>query len=135
MEREWLARELDRGRVRRFGRTGSFRCPRCVSERVSRRRRRLKEILVAEAGGACVACGYDRYIGALQFHHLDRREKRFQLAGRGLTRALSTLRREAEKCVLLCANCHAEVEAGRLPSDLSGVARSGVAQFGRAAPC
>ncbi len=31
---------------------------------------------------------------------------------RGLTRPLAELRREARKCVLLCANCHAEVESG-----------------------
>ena len=41
------------------------------SERVAARRRRIKEILVAEAGGRCVLCGYDAYTGALQFHHRD----------------------------------------------------------------
>ena len=30
----------------------------------------------------------------------------------GVTRSWSKSRREAQKCVLLCANCHAEVEAG-----------------------
>jgi hypothetical protein len=29
-----------------------------------------------------------------------------------VTRALAKAREEAAKCVLLCANCHAEVEAG-----------------------
>lgn len=57
-------------------------------------------------------CGYERYVGALQFHHVNPQQKAFQLAGRGLTRSLSRLREEAKKCVLLCANCHAEVEAG-----------------------
>ena len=79
---------------------------------VARRRRKIKEILVSEAGGACRLCGYDRYAGALQFHHLDPENKTFQLAGRGLTRSLSIVRQEAKKCVLLCANCHAEVEGG-----------------------
>jgi DNA-directed RNA polymerase subunit RPC12/RpoP len=40
---------------------GIYRCLRCRSEAVARRRRRLKEILVADAGGACSICGYDRY--------------------------------------------------------------------------
>jgi DNA-binding CsgD family transcriptional regulator len=97
---------------RRFGGSGSFRCPRCASARVARRRRQAKEILVEEAGGACALCGYSRYVGALQFHHLDPATKRIQFAERGLTRALEFLRQEAKKCVLLCANCHAEVEAG-----------------------
>jgi hypothetical protein len=35
----------------------------------------------------------------------------------GATRALAAVRAEMAKCVLLCANCHAEVELGlvRLP--------------------
>ena len=31
---------------------------------------------------------------------------------RGITRSLAKLREEAAKCVLLCANCHAELEVG-----------------------
>lgn len=91
---------------------GIYRCLRCRSEAVSRRRRRLKEILVEEAGGCCHVCGYDRYIGALQFHHRDSAEKRFGVGERGLTRSLAEVRAEVAKCDLLCANCHAEVEGG-----------------------
>jgi transposase-like protein len=91
---------------------GIYRCLRCRSEAVARRRRRLKEILVAEAGGRCSLCGYDRYIGALQFHHRNSEEKMFGVGARGMTRSLSAVRAEAAKCVLLCANCHAEVEGG-----------------------
>jgi hypothetical protein len=93
---------------------GSYRCPRCASERVARRRRELRQILIREAGGRCVARGYSRYHGALAFHHLDPTTKEFGLAERGLTRSLDAFRREAGKCVLLCANCHAEVEGGVL---------------------
>jgi transposase len=90
---------------------GTYRCCRCRSEAVSRRRRKLKEILVQEAGGRCELCGYDRWIGALQFHHREGEQKEFGVAERGLTRSLEAVRREAAKCVLLCANCHSEVEA------------------------
>jgi 5-methylcytosine-specific restriction endonuclease McrA len=91
---------------------GGWRCLKCRSEAVSRRRRRVKEILVAEAGGACATCGYSGCVAALEFHHLDPRAKRFSVAGRGVTRSLAAAREEAQKCVLLCSNCHAEVEAG-----------------------
>jgi transposase-like protein len=91
---------------------GIYRCLKCRSEAVSRRRRRLKEVLVAEAGGKCQLCGYDRYIGALQFHHRDSAAKSFGLGERGFTRSLEAVRAEAAKCALLCSNCHAEVEAG-----------------------
>ena len=91
---------------------GIYRCLRCRSDAVARRRRRLKEILVADAGGRCSLCGYDRYVGALQFHHRDSAEKLFGVGERGLTRSLEAVRAEVAKCVLLCANCHAEVEGG-----------------------
>jgi hypothetical protein len=91
---------------------GYYRCKRCRSERVSRRRRKVKAILVAEAGGRCVICGYDRYMGALEFHHLDPETKQRGLSQSGAAVALDRLRMEASKCALLCSNCHAEVEGG-----------------------
>lgn len=91
---------------------GTFRCTRCSSEAVSKRRRRVKAALVAEAGGRCAECGYDRCVGALAFHHLDPRTKSFGLAEGGIAHSLDKAREETAKCLLLCANCHAEVEAG-----------------------
>lgn len=91
---------------------GTYRCQRCRTEHISRHRKRLKALLVAEAGGRCRLCGYDAYVGALHFHHLDPEQKRHGISGRGLTLSVADLRREAAKCVLLCSNCHAEVEGG-----------------------
>jgi transposase-like protein len=91
---------------------GYYRCQRCRVEQIARHRRKLKETLVADAGGRCQACGYDGCIGALQFHHVDRADKRMGISAGGLTQSLQALRLEAAKCVLLCANCHAEVERG-----------------------
>ena len=89
-----------------------FRCLRCRSAAVAARRRRVKAILVAEAGGACVLCGYDRCVAALEFHHRDPATKRFSISFGGLSIAVDRLREEVRKCVLLCANCHAELEVG-----------------------
>ena len=89
-----------------------YRCLKCRSEAVTERRRRVKQVLVREAGGACRICGYRRYLGALEFHHVDSASKRFSLSHRGVARSLDKARAEASKCVLLCANCHVEVEAG-----------------------
>jgi transposase len=91
---------------------GAYRCLACRRERVAQRRRRVKEILVSEAGGSCRLCGYSRCLAALHFHHLDPGEKRFSMGREGVTRSLAEMREEAGRCVLLCANCHAEVEAG-----------------------
>jgi transposase-like protein len=91
---------------------GYYRCQRCRCEAVIRRRRKIKQILVDDAGGCCVQCGYDRCMAALHFHHLDRASKAFHLSEKGVTRSLASARAEARKCVLLCSNCHAEVESG-----------------------
>lgn len=92
--------------------SGRARCRACRMERVAEWRRKTKRRLVHEAGGRCQLCGYDRCMAALEFHHTDPAEKEFALSVRGLTRSLEELRREAAKCIVLCANCHAEVEAG-----------------------
>ncbi|HEY5428481.1 MAG TPA: helix-turn-helix domain-containing protein [Solirubrobacteraceae bacterium] len=91
---------------------GYYRCKRCRQERVADRRRNLKRILVAEAGGGCAICGYDRFLGALQFHHLDPGQKRLEISRNGITLSLAALRTEAHKCALVCSNCHAELEGG-----------------------
>ena len=90
---------------------------------MSERRRRVKELLVAEAGGQCVTCGFKAYVGALQFHHRDPATKAFEVSRQGITRSLDRLRLEARKCVLLCANCHAMVEAGILALPVEGGGR------------
>jgi hypothetical protein len=104
---------------RKHGRTefvlegrGYYRCKQCRGEAVARRRRVVKQTLVLEAGGSCVLCGYDRCTAALEFHHLDPSKKSFSLSLRGVTKSIERIRQEAAKCVLLCANCHAEVEVG-----------------------
>ncbi|HET9678378.1 MAG TPA: hypothetical protein VFP21_12840, partial [Solirubrobacterales bacterium] len=91
---------------------GGFRCGRCSSEAVSKRRQSIKKTLVDEAGGECVLCGFDEHPAALQFHHVDPSNKAFSIAEGGLTRGIAKSRAEAEKCVLLCSNCHALVEVG-----------------------
>jgi hypothetical protein len=102
---------------------GYYRCTRCRQDYVTQWRRKVKRVLVAEAGGCCVLCGYDRCAAALEFHHVDPAGKAFGLSDaagaprrrvrvgpEGVARSLDRARGEAAKCVLLCANCHVEVE-------------------------
>lgn len=96
----------------RITKGGTYRCARCSSEAVAARRRRVKQILMAEAGGACRRCGFAEHPAALHFHHLDPTTKSFAVSGAGVTRSVARARAEAQKCVLLCSNCHALVEAG-----------------------
>jgi hypothetical protein len=84
---------------------------------VAKRRKRLKEMVVEYKGGKCVICGYNKYVGAFDLHHLDGTVKEFGLSTRGLTRSWEKLKEEADKCILVCANCHREIHAGiiRIP--------------------
>jgi len=81
--------------------------------KVQRRRRALKRLAVVYKGGECISCAYDRYDGALLFHHLDPNIKTIKL-GSGNTYGWFEVSSELEKCVLLCKNCHDEVHAGML---------------------
>ncbi len=66
-----------------------------------------KQKAVDEAGGKCSHCGYDKYIGALEFHHTDPATKEpnwnnlWSLSADKIDKAL-------EETILLCANCHRE---------------------------
>jgi 5-methylcytosine-specific restriction endonuclease McrA len=81
---------------------------------VQRRREKVRLMTVSYKGGCCQVCGYDRCIEALEFHHLDPSRKDFGISYKGYTRSWERVKEEADKCVLLCANCHREVHAGIL---------------------
>lgn len=85
---------------------GGSRCRKCQVISVTKRRRKVKRSLVQEAGGKCTKCGYSKSVAALHFHH--KKEKSFGISASGFTRGIDILRKEIKKCVLLCANCHAE---------------------------
>ena len=81
----------------------------------SRRRRiRLKAELVGARGGRCEDCAYARTIWALEFHHRDPNTKEFSLGG--FLGSTERARREADKCVLVCANCH-RIRHARIKTD------------------
>ena len=69
-----------------------------------KKRRSNKQKLIELAGGACVACGYAATSAALEFHHRNSTDKEFGIGG--FTGSWARLVAEAEKCDLLCANCH-----------------------------
>jgi len=100
-----------------------WRCKRCAGEAVTRRLQKVKRILVEEAGGCCAVCGYARCMVNLHFHHVDPSTKSFTMSvasGKGLPK----LRAEAKKCVLVCANCHGEIESGVIASPPAGATYS-----------
>ena len=81
-------------------------CKKCHTTRsyAIQKQRRLDAI--AYKGGKCEHCGYDKYHGALQFHHKDPTQKDPKAFKKTVKQ--ETYFAEVDKCLLLCANCHAE---------------------------
>lgn len=79
---------------------------------VAKRRRKIKTLAIAYKGGKCQVCGYDKHQSALGLHHLNRKDKTFSIGEKGYTRSWEKVKAELDKCILVCANCHREIEAG-----------------------
>jgi len=92
----------------------SYRCCKCRSEAVQRRRDKIKSMSVEYLGGKCCKCGYKKCVAALDFHHLIGSDKDFGISDRGYTRSWERVKAELDKCILVCANCHREIHHGVL---------------------
>jgi len=91
------------------GRPKRFICSKCSIERVKARRKKIKQMAVDYLGGKCQQCGYKKCISALEFHHQDPIAKEFSIADSN-TISWVKIKKELDKCELLCANCHREIE-------------------------
>jgi transposase len=69
-----------------------------------------KKKLVEYKGGKCQICGYNKCEQALDFHHIDASQKDFDISSNSFS--FDKMKKEADKCALLCANCHREIHAG-----------------------
>lgn len=90
-----------------------------LKDKVARYRIERKYASVQLLGGKCSRCGYNKCYRALQFHHIDPSKKLFGLCD-GHTRSWEKHKEELMKCILLCANCHAEEEEFLLTVRLTG---------------
>lgn len=85
---------------------GSSYCKSCIVDSLEKRRKSVKQKAVDYLGGKCSKCGYNKCIAALEFHHLDPKEKDKNYSV--LKKNFDKLKPELDKCVLLCSNCHRE---------------------------
>ena len=74
--------------------------------------------LIKLKGGKCEKCGYNKNLGALEFHHLDPSIKEFNLDERHLSNTtIEKILNELDKCILVCSNCHKEIHYPHLNED------------------
>lgn len=77
------------------------------SEQVSKFRQRRKINLIKVFGSKCSICGYNSCFAALEFHHLDEKEKEYSISRN--CHSLKDDLKETKKCLLVCSNCHREI--------------------------
>lgn len=73
-----------------------------INKKRGERKKKHKEYLIEMLGGKCCGCSSTEN---LQFDHLDRKEKKFNISTT-LAHKLEKLIPEAKKCQLLCNECH-----------------------------
>tara|TARA_Y100000310_G_C20509788_1_gene728238 strand:+ start:353 stop:670 length:318 start_codon:yes stop_codon:yes gene_type:complete len=86
---------------------------------VAKRRNKIREMAREYKGGKCIICGYKKCTRAMSFHHRNPKKKDFGISAHGLTRSWEKTKKELDKCVLLCMNCHMELHEGitQLPKE------------------
>lgn len=84
-------------------------CYECMPDGTQFTRGQFLQKIKEHSGGKCVRCGYDTYLGALEFHHLDPNKKDFTISNSNMK--VKEAVEESKKCILLCSNCHRELHA------------------------
>lgn len=82
------------------------------------KRYKIKKEMVEYKGGSCELCGYNKSLRALQFHHKNPSEKDFTISSTICMNEI--VKKELDKCMLVCANCHSEIHDNNMadcPSD------------------
>ena len=82
-------------------------CKSCTNTQSIIRQQKLKIEAVEYKGGSCISCNYNKYPGALEFHHLDPSKKDFTISNDHFK--LKEAVEEVKKCILICSNCHKEL--------------------------
>jgi hypothetical protein len=96
---------------------GSVYCKRCTNSQATERQKSFKLKCAEYKGGKCSNCGYSKSLSALEFHHIISEEKDFSISKKRSLTFDNSIKKELDKCLLLCANCHRE-EHDRLYSEL-----------------
>lgn len=100
-------RPLDQFYTQNDRKSGTSYCKSCFNAYTIQRWINKKIEAINYKGGACLHCGYNKFYGALEFHHINPNEKDVDWSKLRL-RSLDKIKHELDKCILLCSNCHRE---------------------------
>lgn len=83
-------------------------CNSCSSRKQEEKKRSIIKNII---GNSCVKCGYNKCDDVIEYHHINPKEKDFNIS-QYIKLSIEILKKEAGKCIPLCANCHREFHAG-----------------------
>lgn len=86
-------------------------CKKCMNSKRVQYFKDMKTKSVKYMGGKCSICGYNKCQDALEFHHKNPDKKDFSISSHRGTN-FDKIKKELDKCIMLCSNCHREVHAG-----------------------
>lgn len=108
---QYVCRTCGKEGEKHFYAAAKYYCKGCWNKKTREKQKDNVGLIKKEYGGKCSCCGYNNTLAALEFHHRDPSTKEFHFGSRrGLS--LDKLRKELDKCILVCRNCHAEIHAG-----------------------
>ena len=91
-------------------------CYECVPEYSTATGNQMRKVIKKWAldykGNKCEICGYSKCSEALDFHHINPQEKDFNFSDRDVALDWEMIKKELDKCILVCSNCHREIHAG-----------------------
>lgn len=91
-------------KVKKTGQLQAY-CKPCLYSIQKQRWKDRKVKAIEYKGGKCVDCNQTYPAPVYQFHHLNPEEKEFSW-NKGRLMSWDKVKKELDKCVLLCANCH-----------------------------
>ena len=94
-----------------FSRRYCYDCVPIIPKSRAQNRQIIKRWALEYKGSKCEICGYNKCSAALDFHHKDPKEKDFNLSDGNLILDWCEIKKELDKCSLVCANCHREIHA------------------------
>lgn len=77
-----------------------------------RHQKKIQWMLDYKLSKGCAICGYNKCAYALDFHHDGDKEFDISIAVAG-NRSINEVKKEMEKCIVLCSNCHRELHYGQ----------------------
>lgn len=105
-----ILKSLDNFYIRPDQRRMHSYCKQCFANITKEKSKQFKlQCLQYKNQICCQMCGYDKCIGALDFHHIDSESKDFEISqAKNLTKINDVIKKELDKCIVICANCHRE---------------------------